>query len=130
MKSIDFAILQVESLGNDMAHGDIGYRNPTTHALEEAFGPLQIRQPVCDDVNARYHTGFVAQQMLGHRSLSLGVFWFYMSIYATSAQLGRDVTDEDRARIWNGGPSAWRPGTRAYAATTGYWNKVRAAMQT
>ena len=128
MKSIDFAIIEVESQGNDLAHGDIGFRNPQTDALEEAFGPLQIRQPVCDDVNHRYGTHFKAEDMLGHRSLSLAVFWLYMSIYATSNMLGRTVTDEDRARCWNGGPSAWKQGTPLYVATTPYWERVQAAM--
>jgi hypothetical protein len=32
----------------------------------------------------------------------------YLAIYATPARIGRAVTDEDRARIWNGGPDGWR----------------------
>lgn len=128
MRSIDFAILQVESQGNDNAHGDIGFINRVTGALEEAYGPFQIRQPVCVDVNARYGTRFFADQLLGRRSISLGIFWLYMSIYATSSQLGRAVTDEDRARIWNGGPSAWNSNSPMHAATDGYWAKVSAAL--
>ena len=34
------------------------------------------------------------------------------------------VTDEARARTWNGGPSGMKK-----AATVGYWNKVKAALQ-
>lgn len=126
MKSIDFAIIHVESAdvnhpdGNDNAMGDAG----------QAFGPMQIWQVVCTDVNHRYGTSFQAADMLGHRSLSLAVFWLYMSIYATSAQLGRTVTDEDRARIWNGGPMAWNPAYAQHAATDGYWARVKAAMAT
>jgi len=43
-----------------------------------------------------------------------------MSIYATEEKIGREPTDEDRARIWNGGPMGWRN-----KATIGYWNKVK-----
>lgn len=121
MNSIDFAIREVESNGNDEAVGD-------THLALHAYGPLQIRQPVCDDVNQRYGTSFHAEDMLGHLSVSLAVFWLYMSIYATSANLGRNVTDEDRARIWNGGPSAWSPSSGLHAATDGYWELVQRAM--
>lgn len=117
--------MEVESGGNDNAHGDIGYHNPRTGALEEAFGPMQIRQPYVDDVNKVYGTNFQPAALLGRRSQSLAVFWLYMSIYATSAQLGRPVTDEDRARIHNGGPAGWKN-----PATLEYWNKVQAAMNT
>jgi len=125
--NIDFAILQVESQGNDDAIGD-------TNLPQHAYGPMQIRQMYCDDVNRVYGTKFQAKQLLGRRSLSLAVFWLYMSIYATSAQLGRPVTNEDRARIHNGGPSAWNANStnpvvkKLYAATTPYWNKVKAQM--
>lgn len=121
MKNISDAIIQVESQGYDDAIGD---KDIPLHA----YGPMQIRQTVCDDVNKRYGTNFRAESMQGRRSISLGVFYLYMSIYATSGQLGRMPTDEDRARIWNGGPSAWNPANAQYAHTTGYWAKVQAAM--
>lgn len=110
--------MEVESGGNDNATGDLGIP-------QHAYGPLQIRQPVCDDVNAAYGTKFQATALLGRRSQSLGVFWLYMSLYATSVQVGRPVTDEDRARIWNGGPAGWKN-----PATLGYWEKVQTAMNT
>lgn len=116
MKSIDFAIIQVESGGDDMAHGDL-------KLAQQAYGPMQIRQPVCDDVNKAYGTHFNAAQLLGKRSQSLGIFWLYMSLYATSAQLGRAATDQDRARIWNGGPDGWKN-----LATLPYWTSVLGAM--
>jgi hypothetical protein len=43
-----------------------------------------------------------------------------MARYATSKRLGRPVTDQDRARIWNGGPNGYKK-----KATLGYWAKVR-----
>jgi len=116
--NIDFAIMQIESGGDPNAHGD-------KHLSEHAYGPMQIRQPVCDDVNKKYGTKFVAADLLGYTAKSLAVFWLYMSIYATTAAIGRAPTNEDRARIWNGGPSAWNPSSKLYAATTPYWNKVK-----
>lgn len=125
--NIDFALIEIESQGNDNAHGDIGLQF-------QAFGPLQIREPVTEDVNKFYGTNFTPEQCLGHRSISLAIFWLYMNIYCTSSVLGRTVTDEDRARIWNGGPSAWNPNSgnpevqKLYAATTPYWQHVQKAM--
>lgn len=121
MRSIDFAIMEVESGGNANAHGDI-------HLAQQAYGPLQIRQPVCDDVNKAYGTHFQAADLLGYTAKSLAIFWLYMGLYATTAHIGRMPTDEDRARIWNGGPSAWNPSSSLYALTTPYWHKVQAAM--
>ena len=43
-----------------------------------------------------------------------------MGIYATEKRLGRPVTDQDRARIHNGGPNGWKS-----PATIGYWSKVK-----
>lgn len=117
MRSIDDAIIQVESVGDDNAHGDL-------HLTQQAYGPMQIRQPVCIDVNKAFGTSFDAQYFLGRRALSRACFWLYMSLYATSRQLGRQVTDEDRARIWNGGPAGWRS-----PYTLDYWQKVKKAME-
>jgi hypothetical protein len=105
------ALIQVESQGNDNAIGD---RSLADHA----YGCLQIRKPVCDDVNRVYGKGIKAQDMLGNRALSIDTFRKYVGIY-------RCATDEEKARIWNGGPSAKRKGTAMYAATTIYWGKVK-----
>ena len=47
----------------------------------------------------------------------------YMARYATVKRLGHTPTDEDFARIHNGGPSGWKN-----SATLGYWHKVQAAL--
>jgi|CXWL01.1.fsa_nt_gi hypothetical protein len=117
MKSIDFAIMIVESGGDLNAIGD-------RHLDYMAYGPMQIRQPACLDVNRRYGTSFDARDLLGRMSVSLAIFWLYMSIYATSDRLGRMPTDEDRARIHNGGPDGWRNPN-----TLEYWRKVKAEME-
>jgi hypothetical protein len=111
------ALIEVESQGNDNAIGD-------KSLAHHAYGCLQIRQPVCDDVNrvyGLYGPKIKAQDMLGNRALSIDTFRKYVEIY-------RCITDEDKARVWNGGPSAKRKGTAMYAATTLYWHKVQAHL--
>jgi hypothetical protein len=44
----------------------------------------------------------------------------YWDRYATEKRLGRKVTDEDRARIHNGGPNGFK-----YTSTKIYWSKVK-----
>jgi hypothetical protein len=113
MQNLIDAIIQVESGGFDMAIGD---RNLTF----SAYGPMQIRWPCVQDVNKHFGTQYRARMCLGDREISKDVFIKYMSIYATEEKIGREPTDEDRARIWNGGPMGWRN-----KATIGYWNKVK-----
>jgi hypothetical protein len=104
------ALIQVESSGNDNAIGD-------KTLAHRAYGCLQVRQPVCDDVNRIYNTERLAQNMLGNRVLSIDTFRKYVKIY-------KCTTDEEKARVWNGGPSAKNKGTKQYVATNGYWSKV------
>lgn len=44
----------------------------------------------------------------------------YMDRYATERRLGREVTQEDIARIHNGGPNGWKK-----ESTEKYWQKVK-----
>ena len=82
----------------------------------DAKGGVRLARSM-DEVRA------AAQDMLGNRSLSIDTFRKYVKIY-------KCVTDEQKARSWNGGPSAKIPGTKMYAATNGYWTKVKAALST
>lgn len=45
---------------------------------------------------------------------------FYMDRYATKRRLGREVTQEDIARIHNGGPNGYKK-----ECTKKYWSKVK-----
>lgn len=103
------ALVLKESDGNLNAIGD-------KHLVNKAYGPLQIRQPAVDDVNRRFGTHYKAQDCLGNLELSVWIFNRYMEIYATDTRLGRPVTDEDRARIWNGGPNGYKN-----RQTVAYW---------
>ena len=44
----------------------------------------------------------------------------YMKRYAIKKRIGREVTDEDRARIHNGGPNGWKR-----KSTLSYWENVK-----
>lgn len=107
------AIIWQESDGYDTAIGD-------KHLKAKAYGALQIRQPYMTDV----YKFKPAQECLNNRALSVDVFNKYMARYATEKQLKRTVTDQDIARIHNGGPSGWKRDT-----TLSYWRSVEKKMQ-
>ncbi len=110
------ALIEVESQGHD---GAIGDRALTNHA----YGPLQIRLPVCLDVNRRYGTAYTPEEMLNDRIKSIVVCYLYLSIYATQQHIGRPPTQQDCARIWNGGPNGY-----VKDSTLPYWEKVQAVL--
>lgn len=105
------ALIQHESRGDDHAVGDKNLRH-------RAYGCLQIRQPAVDDYNRRHGTSFKAEDCLGNRALSVAICRWYIGNYATERRLGRKPTDEDVARIWNGGPHGWKK-----VSTIEYWEK-------
>lgn len=107
------AIEQVESRGNAYAVGDNG----------KAIGILQIHAACLADVNKAHGTKWRHHQMTDPH-LSRLVFHRYLELYATEQRLGRPVTDEDRARIWQGGPNGWKK-----PETLGYWTKVKTHMK-
>ncbi len=102
-------IIQVESEGDVSVTGD---ENIPLHA----YGCMQIRQPVCDDVNKHFGTKYVATQMLGLASVgpSIDCFNKYMQIYCPNG------TEETMARTWNGGPNGPNE-----SATLGYWERYQ-----
>lgn len=93
-KTLLDAIIQVESGGDDMCEGDITLAN-------HAYGALQIRQGVCDDINAKFKTTYKSKDCLGNRALSIEIWNKYWQVYPDKQ------TDEDKARTWNGGPG-WK----------------------
>ena len=60
----------------------------------------------------------------GSTAYSERVIRAYMCRYATEERIGRPVTDEDIARIHNGGPNGWRR-----ASTDEYWERVQNALR-
>ena len=81
-----------------------------------ALGPLQIHKACWIDANMP--DGSYAD--CADLKYAKRVFARYMARYATERRLGRPVTDQDRARIWNGGPNGYKK-----SATVKYWLKVR-----
>ena len=97
------ALITVESNGRDNAIGDGGL----------AIGALQIHKAVVVDVNRIAGTSYTHQQMT-NRIAALKVCEIYLNRYAANK------TNEEAARIWNGGPTGHRK-----SATLTYWNKVK-----
>ncbi len=110
------ALIEHESGGDDNEIGDTDLKN-------KAYGCLQIRQPCVDDVNEAFGTNYRAKDCLGNRELSIWIFRRYMELWATEKRIGRKPTDEDCARIWNGGPNGWKKKT-----TLKYWVKIKRIM--
>jgi len=100
-----------------------GVPNPPPGDHGKAFGPLQIHQEVVDDVNRHYGTKYRLIDVNDIR-VARWVCSAYISIYATPKAIGRSVTDQDRARIWNGGPKGWKK-----KSTIRYWRKVERKMK-
>ena len=115
-KTLIDALIHVESGGDDNAKGDLGL-------AQHAYGCLQIRQPVCDDVNRHYGTNHQSQDCLGNRAISIDICNKYFEMYPQNS------SDEDKARSWNGGAN-WKliynkPGYGNYSHNIDvYWDKV------
>lgn len=107
------AIMMVESGGNHRAIGDGG----------TAIGPLQIRQAAITDVNRIHGTKFTLTQTT-NLAVSSRIFTLYTGHWCTAKRLGRKPTNQDIARVWNGGPNGWRR-----KSTVKYWAKVEKALR-
>ena len=86
-----------------------------------AIGPLQIWECAFIDVQREGEVYSDCEDL----DFSLEVFQRYMKRYATEKRLGRPVTDENRAKIWNGGPrGVWAKGKKKIKLDK-YWAKVK-----
>lgn len=124
---LEKAIMQVESQGKLDAIGD-------KHLVNKAYGAFQIRKPCVEDVKQytgstiyKHEDGKVvdikAENCLNDLELSVWIFRQYMARWANEKRIVRTkpgVTDQDRARIWNGGPRGWMK-----KSTEHYWSKVQ-----
>ena len=84
-----------------------------------ALGPLQIHKVYWIDsgVPGRYED-------CADLEYSKKVVRAYMARYAVQRRLGRVPTDEDIARLHNGGPNGHKK-----SATIPYWNKVKGYLK-
>lgn len=106
------AIVAVESNGNPNAVGDNG----------RAVGPAQIWEITVRDVNRIAGTRYTLADR-HDLTKSAEMFRLYTDHYGR--RYGMPISDEVRARVWNGGPNGPRN-----PATIKYWRKVRAAHST
>jgi hypothetical protein len=97
------ALIAVESSGQNNLIGDHG----------KAYGCLQIHQEVVNDVNRLYHLRYTHNDCF-NRDVSIRICQLYLKHYANNR------SDEDSARIWNGGPLGYKK-----SATIKYWNRVK-----
>ena len=102
------ALVKVESNGNPRAVGDNG----------KALGILQIWAVVVQDVNEVSRVKYTHADAFDPAK-ARAICRAYLARYATAKRLGREPTDEDYARIWNGGPNGHNK-----PSTLKYWHKV------
>jgi hypothetical protein len=104
------AICKVESGGDKRAYA----------ADEDAAGIAQIRPCVLADLE-RLGLGRFTPDDRWDPAKSRRIFDIYVRHYGARLRVaaGRRPTDEDLARIWNGGPNGWRK-----PSTAGYWQRV------
>lgn len=95
-----------------------GKLNPPENS-EDAVGPLQIREICLRDVNESYGMK-ISHDSCKDISMAALVFRLYIAKYATEKRLGHEPTNEDIARIWNGGPNGWNK-----VSTEKYWASVK-----
>jgi hypothetical protein len=105
------AIEQVESHGNAAAIGDQG----------RALGSMQIWQAVVTDANRIAHTSYSHADAFD-RAKARAIASIYLNHYGR--RIGHAPTDQDYARIWNGGPSGHKK-----TATLGYWAKIKKELK-
>lgn len=107
------ALIAVESGGNDRAVGKWG-----------ELGCLQIGPAALDDVNRiQDQIHFTATDCFD-RERSKIICTIYLDHYAAAGRLGREPTDEDRARIWRLGPLGWLK-----RKSIPYWKRVKTIME-
>lgn len=107
MLDLFLAIVSVESGGNRFAVGDNG----------KAVGPAQIWEIVVADCNRISHGHFTASDRFSMQK-SAEMFQIYTEHYGK--RFGIPVSDEIRAKVWNGGPNGPNKPT-----TEKYWQKVK-----
>ena len=151
--NVNGAMMQ-QSLNGKYTQGDIKEGKPYS------IGPLQIRQiypkekaaylrrrrgknktyvPVIDDVNDKYGTSYTAQDRKDIKK-SRQLYKLYSDIYSRNfyKKFGRNPTDAERWRVWNGGPRGYKnPKTQAYVqaildkyANPGKWGLIPGVVYT
>ena len=114
------AMRQVESGGDVCAIGDNGKSLGSYQIMEGYYNDALQFNPSLADGQRTYDDVWG----IGSEPYSEEVISSYMGRYATEQKLGRQPTDEDIARIHNGGPNGYNRDS-----TLPYWTKVMNEMQ-
>ena len=106
------ALIAIESNGDDSAIGDGGL----------AVGCLQIHPIMVRDINRilgrQYINCAYIYKDRHSRTKSIEMCKIYFGHYC------RDMSNEHKARCWNGGPNGWKK-----ESTKPYWAKVKARLE-
>lgn len=96
---------------------------------EDARGLYQIRACVVKDLRRIYPDSRWTHADAWNATLSKDMAMLYLHHWCKvyERETGLQATEEVAARIWNGGPSAWRP--ERLARTDAYWRKVEAKIE-
>lgn len=108
------AICKVESNCNSDAVGDGG----------KAIGPYQIWYVYWKDAVEHDPSIGGSYRDCLNKGYSEKIVRAYMDRYANERRLRRPVTDQDRARIHNGGPNGYNK-----TSTLKYWKKVKNVLE-
>ena len=107
------ALIQVESRGDAKAIGDNGL----------AWGCLQQHEVFVRDVNRIYGTHFTHKDSLDPVK-AVKMATLYLQHYGSESRLGHVASDEELARMFNGGPNGHKK-----SATLKYWDKVERELE-
>ena len=127
-----FPVYISDELFNAIRQVETGGERDPRYAVGDggtSFGPYQIRRNYYFDAvqhNPHLQDGgkrFQSVMGAGSYAYSERVIQAYMDRYATERRLGHPATDEDIARIHNGGPNGYRR-----HSTLKYWRKVEAHL--
>lgn len=106
MAKLIAALIMVESSGNN------------EKICNDKVGCLQISPAVVENVNRHYGTDFKHSDAL-NRYKAKEIAEKYIRMYAVPERIGRNPTDEDKARIWKIGQTGYKK-----EDTKPYWKKV------
>tara|TARA_B100001093_G_scaffold152047_2_gene144827 strand:+ start:3565 stop:3948 length:384 start_codon:yes stop_codon:yes gene_type:complete len=119
MIELFLAIAIVESNLDPTAVGDQG----------SSVGIVQISVPVIQDVNCFYDGCTYKPEDRTNIDKSYEIFVKYINYWGSvyERKTGKELTNEVRSRIWNGGAYGWKAaeGTNKKKNLDVYWSKVR-----
>jgi len=101
-----------------------GQLSPKDGDKGKAIGPYQIWYSYWKDATDSDKDIGGSYQDCRRKDYAEKVIRAYLFRYTTTRRLHRQATDEDRARIHNGGPNGWK-----HNSTVNYWLKVKQQLR-